>query len=278
VKSGVFIGGYLTIPGENDIVFFVMKFMKIYSRNFLSVQAIGLSWLFIVLNSLPCLSQSLSHQLFTELLKKHVTVEGVVNYQGFIADSTKLNEYLDDLAAHTPADTWSKNEKLAYWINVYNAFTIRLIIRNYPIKSIKDIDCKVYKVRTPWDIEFIKLGTKKYSLKEIEDDIIREKFEEPRVPFALNHAAKGSPRLRNEAYVADRLNVQLTDQAKTFIRDPRFNMIKEQEAQLSKIFSWYRADFALNMSFEAFINQWSPEVITPDTDISYMTFDWSLNE
>ena len=223
--------------------------------------------------------QSPSHETFDELLHQYVSDEGAVNYNGFIADSLKLNAYLENLSNHAPADGWSENEKIAYWINAYNAFTIRLIIRNYPVKSIKDLGGKLYKINTPWDIKFIHIGDETYDLNNIENSILRKQFKEPRIHFALNCASKSCPPLRREAYSGSKLDAQLNEQARKFINNPKFNIIKEHEAELSKIFSWYRGDFSSpQMSFEAFISQWSPEVITSETDISYMAYDWSLNE
>lgn len=234
--------------------------------------------IFLLSISSIAVAQSPTHLEFDALLKKHVTTDGIVNYKGFIADSLLLNKYLNDLTSHPPLDNWTENEKLAFWINAYNAFTIQLIIRHYPIKSIKDLGGKVYKINTPWDIKFIRIGNEIYDLNNLEHSILRKQFTEPRIHFALNCASKSCPKLRNEAYIASKLNNQLNDQAKSFINDSRYNVILENEAKLSRIFQWYRGDFATKMSFEAFISQWSPEVVTSETDISYMEYNWDLNE
>ena len=120
-------------------------------------------------------AQAIDHKQWDGLLQKYVSKNGKVNYKGFKKDGKALQVYLDNLSKNTPQRSWSKNATLAYWINAYNAFTVKLIIDNYPVKSIKDI-------KDPWDKEFFILGSKKYSLGEIEHKILR-KMNEPRIHF-----------------------------------------------------------------------------------------------
>jgi hypothetical protein len=135
----------------------------------------------------PVQAMPVSHASFTDLLKKHVAASGKVNYKGFIRDSLQLNQYLELLSDNPPQNSWSREDQLAYWINAYNAFTLQLIIRNYPLKSIKDIGSriKIPFVNTPWDIKFIRIGKRKFDLNNIEHDILRGKFKEPRIHFAI---------------------------------------------------------------------------------------------
>ena len=90
----------------------------------------------------------ISHKQWDMLTKKHVTPSGVVNYKGFVKDSIQLNAYLKLMSNNPPKSTWSKNEELAYWINTYNAFTVKLMVKHYPVKSIKDLGGSIYKVNT----------------------------------------------------------------------------------------------------------------------------------
>ena len=101
-----------------------------------------------------------SHDEWTTLVKKYVNADGLVDYKGFISDSEKLNIYLTLLSNNPPGKSWSDNDKIAYWLNAYNAFTIKLIVDNYPVKSIKDLGPKnqIIFVNTPWDKEFFKIG------------------------------------------------------------------------------------------------------------------------
>ncbi|CCH02979.1 hypothetical protein FAES_4980 [Fibrella aestuarina BUZ 2] len=223
-----------------------------------------------------------SHAIFDKLLKEHVNGTGMVDYKGFAKDKAQLKSYLDLLSKNAPASNWSKDEKLTYWINAYNAYTIQLILDHYPVKSIKDIGAKIKIpfVNTPWDVKFIKIGGETYDLNNLEHGIIRKQFDEPRIHFALVCAAKSCPRLRNEAYEPSRLDAQLDDQASDFINNPGKNSITAKQASLSKIFDWYGGDFKKmkNMTVPQVINKYSKTKITDDTKISYQTYDWGLNE
>ncbi|WP_028664511.1 DUF547 domain-containing protein [Runella zeae] len=220
------------------------------------------------------------HSAWDKLLKKHVNDKGFVNYTAFKKDYEELKKYLDMLSASAPNDKWSKEEQLTYWINAYNAFTIQLILDNYPgIGSIKDIGSKIKIpfVNTPWDVKFIKIAGQKMDLNNIEHGIIRKKFDEPRIHFALVCAAKSCPPLRNEAYVADRLNAQLDEQARDFINDKTKNNVTKDKATLSKIMSWYGGDFTKQMPIVDWVNKYSSVKITKNTNIDYMDYNWELN-
>lgn len=218
------------------------------------------------------------HQIWNELLQTNVDEKGNVNYKGFISEKAKLQKYLDALSKEAPKRDWSKNEKLAYWINAYNAFTVKLIIDNYPTKSIKDLGGAIYKINTPWDIKFITIEGKSYDLNNIEHGILRKEFDEPRIHFAVNCASISCPVLRNEAFVAGKLEQQLNEQTSRFINDPIRNKINSTTAELSKIFSWFKGDFTKDGTLEAFINQYAKTKITSQTKISFMEYNWNLNE
>lgn len=221
-----------------------------------------------------------SHQLWDDLLQKHVTDKGVVDYKGFIKDSVKLNEYLTLLSSNEPANSWSKNEKMAFWINAYNAFTVQLICRNYPVKSIKDIGGSVYKVNTTWDIKFIKIGDETLDLNNIEHQKLRKKFKDARIHFALVCASKSCPILMNRAYTADKLEEQFTSQAKLFLGDTFRNDLSDvNNPKLSKLFDWYGMDFKTKkMSKIQFINQFLTVKIPEKAKLEYLDYDWNLNE
>jgi len=225
-------------------------------------------------------AQPITHELWDQLVQKNVTPDGVVNYKGFIADKTKFDQYLDLLRNHHPNNkNWTKDEQLAYWINAYNAFTIQLISDNYPVKSIKELGGAIYKVNTPWDIKFIKIEGQEYDLNNIEHDIIRVQFDEPRIHFAVNCAAKSCPKVSNRAFTADSLEQQLTDAAEYFLRDVTKNQLTPNSIQLSKIFSWYRFDFKKgNRTVIDFINEYSPVKVNKDAEVSYLDYSWALNE
>jgi len=226
-------------------------------------------------------SKSIDHLQWSCLLSKYVDDDGMVNYKGFLKDSIDLNLYLNLLQTNPPDEqTWSKNEQIAYWINTYNAFTIKLILDHYPLKSIKDIGSviQIPFVNSPWDIRFIEINGEKIDLNTIEHGILRKKFDEPRIHFAINCASFSCPKLRTEAYAADQLERQLQEQAINFINDPERNLIKIHEISVSKIFSWFKGDFTKDGSLIDFLNLYSIEPIEGNASISYLDYNWLLNE
>lgn len=219
-----------------------------------------------------------SHDQWDKLLQTHVNQDGWVDYKGFIKDSVALNTYLDLLKKNHPSDSWSREEQLAYWINAYNAFTIQLVIRYYPVPSIKDIKRGIPFVSTVWDIKFIKIENQIYDLNNIEHSILRPKFKEPRIHFAVNCASKSCPKLLNRAFTAQNLNAQLDQVAKSFINDPTRNKIQKEKAELSSIFSWFKGDFTRELTLVQFLNKYSSTKIDDNAKISHLDYDWSLNE
>ena len=220
-----------------------------------------------------------SHELFTGLLKSYVDRDGLVNYKGFEKEHAVFQQYLDQLRANPPAKNFSESEKLAYWINAYNAFTIELILQYKPDTSIKDIGSKIQVpfVNTPWQIDFIEVNGEKINLDDIEHGIIRKQFNEPRIHFALVCASISCPNLRNEAYTAEKLEQQLDDQAKKFINDPTKNKMGKQRSVISKIFDWYGGDFKKEGTLIEFLNRYSDVKIQVDAEVEYMDYDWKLN-
>ena len=223
-------------------------------------------------------SEPVSHESWTGLLSDHVSEAGWVDYQGFQRDSQKLNQYLNLLSSGHPNDkNWSREEQLAYWINAYNAFTVKLIVDHYPVTSIKDIKNGIPFVNTVWDIKFIKIEGYEYDLNNIEHGIIRKYFDEPRIHFAVNCASYSCPKLRNEAYSADRLEEQLTYAAKSFIADPLRNQVSEYK--VSSIFSWFSGDFKKKSgTVIKFINQYAPKPIPEEAKLTFLDYNWQLNE
>jgi len=253
-----------------------------FLHNFLRVGLLLLTNLLIVqsckVKDYTSDSRPIDHKLWDTLLERHVTPEGIVDYQGIIADSSQLNAYLDLLSENHPNEqNWSRDQRLAYWINAYNAFTVKLIVDHYPLQSIKDIKNGIPFVNTVWDIKFIKIESREYDLNNIEHGIIRPKFDEPRIHFAVNCASKSCPKLLNEAFVAERLDEQLDRVAHEFIAQDTKNTISRDALGLSSIFSWYGSDFRSAGGVEAFVRKYSQEEIGPDPRIDYLDYDWSLN-
>ena len=214
--------------------------------------------------------ENFNHSDWNILLQKHVSERGNVNYKAFKKEELKLTSYLNSLSSNYPSETWSNDEKMAYWINAYNAFTIQLIIENYPISSIKDI-------KNPWGIEFIKLGDKTFSLNDIEHEILR-KMNDPRIHFGIVCASVSCPKLENTAFEASNLDSKLDSATKEFLADPMRNNLTENSIEISKIFKWFYKDFKNEGSLIDFLNKYAEITISQNAKKSYKDYDWNLNE
>lgn len=209
------------------------------------------------------------HAIFNSLLQSHVTSAGKVNYTGIKSNISKLDEYIKLLQDNPASPDWSRNARLAYWINAYNAFTIKLIVNNFPLNSIMDLDGG-----KPWDKSWISIGDQTYSLNDIEHKIIRPKFGDPRIHFAVNCAAKSCPPIANKAYTENNVNSLLEQRTKQFINDASYNNIENGNVKVSKIFDWYGEDFG---DLVGYLNKYLESKIDADTEISFIDYDWNLN-
>jgi len=211
-----------------------------------------------------------AHDSWNKLLSQFVSATGKVNYRALKGKTSELEAYLKLLADNPVQSSWSRNEKMAYWINAYNAFTVKLILDNYPLSSITSLSGG--KV---WDKKWIKLGDKTYSLNNIENDILRPRYKDARIHFAVNCAAKSCPPLLNRAWTADNLNSNLSQQAKKFINNSAFNQVGANKVVISKIFEWYAADFG---NIVDYLNKYSNTKINAKAQVSYQEYDWALNQ
>ncbi|MFZ4634425.1 MAG: DUF547 domain-containing protein [Saprospiraceae bacterium] len=211
-----------------------------------------------------------SHDAWNALLQKYVSASGKVNYKMLKVDQAALNAYLNVLAAETPQSAWSRADKMAYWINAYNAFTVKLIVDNYPTSKITNLDGG-----KPWDVKRIDLGGKKYSLNQIENEILRPQFKDARVHFALNCAAKSCPPLYNRAFTAANLEKALTERTRRFLADPNANTLGVERVSVSKIFEWYAADFG---KLPEFLSKYSSVAVNANAAVDYREYDWGLND
>jgi len=221
--------------------------------------------------------KTVDHSLYGELLGKYVK-DGVVDYQGFKKEEGKLDQYLNLLDQRNP-DELPRNEQLAFYINAYNAYTIKLILKNYPVDSIKDIGGWF---TGPWKIRFCKIGGKAFTLDEIEHEIIRPRFKDPRVHFAVNCASKGCPPLISEPYQASILDQQLDANTLSFLNNPERNRLEGNTLYVSKIFKWFGEDFGGDVV--GFLLQYADgdlkNRLVAGRDrikIDYLHYDWSLN-
>ena len=213
-------------------------------------------------------SGGVNHGSFNTLLEKFVSASGEVNYSGLKAGGRSLNSYCKNLTENPPQEEWPKNEKLAFWLNAYNAFTLKLITDNFPLNSITDLHGG-----KPWDHSWIKIGNQTLSLNNIENDIIRPTFNDARIHFAVNCAAKSCPPLGNFAFTADNVNSKLNALTKSFVNGP-YNQITANELRVSKIFEWYKSDFGNLISF---INKYANTKVNADANVKFSEYDWGLN-
>ena len=202
-------------------------------------------------------------------LKKYVSATGDVDYKSIKANKKELDAITKIFSATSVLPSWSKSDQLAFWINAYNAFTIDLIINNYPLKSIQGLDGG-----KPWDVKRINIGGKKYSLNNIENDIIRPQFKDARIHFAVNCAAKSCPPILNGAFFGKTIDTQLDEATKKFINNKKYQTITSSNITLSKIFDWYGADFG---DIVTFINKYSNVKVNKSATIAYKDYDWALN-
>lgn len=232
-----------------------------------------------------------SHALLTAVLADQVK-DGQVNYAALKSDS-RLPRYLAQLAATDPAALASDPERLALWLNAYNAYTLKLIIDREPARSITEIGTGGLALgtllkTTAWDIRFAEVGGKKYTLNEIEHEVIRAQFKDARAHFALNCASGSCPILRTEAYEAGQLDAQLDEQGRLFLRDSTRNRfdLPTKTAHLSSIFKWYGKDFGVDdrQALLAAAKFAAPDIrqaIEADPaawTVKFLAYDWSLND
>jgi hypothetical protein len=226
-----------------------------------------------VVETVPEVSAAVDHSGWDALLQKHVSAEGNVNYEAMQADFADVDMYLALLGAGIPDATWSREDAMCYWINAYNAYTVKLILDNYPLESITNLDGGEV-----WKREWIDIAGTTYSLNAIENDILRPTYNDARVHFAINCASYSCPRLWNKAFTPENLEAQLEVLAKEFVNDAKRNTLSADAPEISSIFTWYEADFIADGTVIDFLNKYAEIPVNADATIGYMEYDWNLNQ
>lgn len=227
--------------------------------------------------------------LFTALLQDHVD-EGAVDYAA-IADDSRLETYLAQLAATDPAKLPDRDAQMAFWINAYNAYTLQLVASVENVRTIREItglgtrgDAESAK---PWDQPIATIGGKDYTLNQVEHEIIRPQFGDARIHFALVCAAYSCPQLRSEAYVADRLDEQLDAQGRWFMAHRNEIDPRQRTAGLSQLFNWFAEDFGADQNeILRYAAQFVAHPAAANSlrnephrwKVTYLDYDWSLND
>ena len=230
--------------------------------------------LLIILGFIFAINVQAQTSTFNALLQKHVDSKGNVSYKGLKSEEAKLDKYISYLQATTPSSSWSKNKQKAFWMNAYNAYTIKKILEKYPLKSIRSIK---EKGKGAWDIPFANVGGKTYSLNHIEHKILRAKLFDPRVHVGVNCASGSCPKLNNKAFTEANVEAELEALMKYFVNDATRNKITPKKLGLSEIFNWYKADFTKKGSLVDYLNKYSNTKIEPKAKISHLTYNWNLN-
>lgn len=213
--------------------------------------------------------------VFDALLQKHVDDLGNVNYASFLKDKETLADYLSDVSTRHPDTSWPAAKEKAFWINAYNAYTIKIILDNYPLKSITHIK---RKGKTAWKMPLVRVGGKTYTLDHIEHEILRKKFKDPRIHVGVNCASVSCPKLANFAFTEENIDAELERLMKDFINDPSRNKISSKKIEISEIFNWFKEDFIAEGTVIDYLNKYSDTTIDRKAKIKYLSYDWGLNE
>lgn len=228
----------------------------------------------LILVTILTLQINAQTSIFNDLLQTHVSDAGIVDYKAFKNDEAKLLSYISYLEKTNPESSWSDNKKRAFWINAYNAYTIKLILENYPLKSIMDIK---KDGKSAWKIPFAKVGGTTYTLDHIEHEILRKELFDPKIHVGVNCASGSCPKLGNIAFTEDNIDAELTKLMKAFINDSTRNSLSKKKVQISEIFNWFKGDFTKEGSVVDYLNKYAETEIKSNAKISYLKYDWSLN-
>ena len=229
--------------------------------------------------ALPGQASTVDHEIWAGLLGKYITPGGV-DYTGFKTDENRLDQYLKVLE-NTDPEKLPRNEQYAYYINAYNAWTIKLILSGYPgVKSIKDFGT-IFK--SPWEKKWVRINGKVITLDDVEHNILRPRFKDPRVHFAINCSAVSCPPLRPEPYLGHTLDQQLDDSTRAFVNAANSYRLEGNTLYVSRIFKWFSEDF--NEDALEFYLQYAEgdlkKKLTGQKDtirVKYLHYDWSLND
>lgn len=221
-------------------------------------------------SELERLNNKPNHALWERILQSYVDEAGQVDYATLKKQPGALLGYLDHLSDFPPQADWSRADSLAYYINLYNAATVKLILEHYPVASIRDIP-------SPWSSKVVRIGKGYISLGHIEHRILR-KMDETRIHFAINCASLSCPRLWNHAFTAEAMENQLKQVTSEFINDPTLNQLGDSSWELSQIFNWYKGDFKSEGGVRNYIARYANITSADGLKVGYKKYDWSLND
>jgi hypothetical protein len=232
-----------------------------------------------------------THALWTAVLKAHVH-DDRFDYAKLKAEPAQLDQYLKALAGVDPKElaAWTREQRYAFWINAYNAFTVKKVVSNYPLKSIKDLDGAL-GLKSVFDDDFIALPglhpegkDERLSHNDIENGIRPPAFTDARDHAAINCASVSCPALSGEAFVAEKLGQQLEERMRAFLADPRRNRFdpEQRRAEVSEVFKWFKEDFERDAGgVREFLQRFAPkeaQELLKTAKLEHLDYDWSLND
>jgi hypothetical protein len=207
------------------------------------------------------------YKLIDPFFKKYIEKNGKVDFKNLKKNIKELDATLAIFTQNAPKEDWHRNERLAYWLNVYNLQFLKIVAEKYPVNNILDIHNGKL-----WQVKCIVINGRSYCLDEIENEIIRKDFNEPRIHFALFSAAVSSPPILNQVFTPGNMNNHFEELTKKFINSKN-NKITNTQLDISPVFKWYAADFK---DVVAFLSKYSGISIRPDAQINYNEYDWTL--
>ncbi|MGD8993246.1 MAG: DUF547 domain-containing protein [Desulfobacterales bacterium] len=222
---------------------------------------------------------TVNHEIWADLLSNYITTAGV-DYAGLKKEEGRLDLYLEVLE-NTDPEMLPRNEQYAYYINAYNAWTIKLILSGYPgVNSIKDFGTIL---QSPWKKKWVRVNGNIITLDHLEHNILRPRYKDPRVHFAINCSAASCPPLRPEPYLARTLDQQLDDATRSFVNDADSYRLEGNTLYISRIFKWFSEDFnedALGFYLQYAEDDFKEKLnrIRDRIKIKYLRYDWSLND
>lgn len=230
---------------------------------------------------------SMATAQYADLLERYVVQDRWVDYNAWRTsneDRAALQEYIDSLAA-TDIFALEQDAQIATWINLYNALTVDLMLDNEPVASIKDLGSMM---TSPWEPVMVTVAGRELSLNDIEHEILRKDFEEPRIHFALNCASVSCPPLSAREFTADNLDSLLDEASSRALHDEQWfdaagcgGAYGSGTLRVTKLFDWFKDDFGGEDGVRAFIQRYRPELrfqlSNTGCTLEYMDYDWSLN-
>jgi hypothetical protein len=223
-------------------------------------------------------SGTISHATWQQFLDNYIVIDGqnhLIRYQAVSSnDRSLLKQYIEQLA-NTDPRKFSQAEQYAYWVNLYNAITVELILDAYPVKSITKLG-GLFSFG-PWGDEVVTINSKALTLNDIEHRILRPIWQDPRTHYAVNCASLGCPNLQTQAFTAENTEALLEQAARQFVNSDKGVLVQKNKLQLSSIYDWFIADFGTQEQLIEHLNQYRTQPLSNVKNIDY-EYDWALNQ